>query len=143
LLSLPPPLPLLLLLLLLQSRSQLSGINWNNAVIIIDEAHNIQVGKVCVLSLFRYIYFYNPDGSIAHSLLLLHVLSPTTDMYLVTLYIITTRRSCAAAGTHHSLQDACNSNASFDLSGEQLLAAIQEMESAQGIVKVRLAGVQP
>jgi hypothetical protein len=36
-------LPLLLLLLLLQTRGQLSGINWNNAVIIIDEAHNIQV----------------------------------------------------------------------------------------------------
>jgi hypothetical protein len=26
-----------------QTRGQLSGINWNNAVIIIDEAHNIQV----------------------------------------------------------------------------------------------------
>lgn len=26
-----------------QARSQLSGINWSNAVIIIDEAHNIQV----------------------------------------------------------------------------------------------------
>jgi hypothetical protein len=36
------------------------------------------------------------------------------------------------------MQDVCNSNASFDLSGEQLLAAIQEMETAQGIVKVGL-----
>jgi hypothetical protein len=39
------------------------------------------------------------------------------------------------------LQDACNSNASFDLSGEQLLAAIQEMENAQSIVKVRQWGL--
>ncbi|WIA37112.1 hypothetical protein OEZ86_014079 [Tetradesmus obliquus] len=60
-----------------QSRSQLSGINWTNAVIIIDEAHNIQ--------------------------------------------------------------DACNSNASFDLSGDQLLAAIQEMESAAGVVKENIS----
>lgn len=28
------------------SRSQLSNINWNNAVIIVDEAHNIQVHTV-------------------------------------------------------------------------------------------------
>lgn len=30
------------------SRAQLSNINWNNAVIIVDEAHNIQVSCVCV-----------------------------------------------------------------------------------------------
>lgn len=30
------------------SRSQLSNINWTNAVIIVDEAHNIQV-CVCVM----------------------------------------------------------------------------------------------
>lgn len=34
-----------LLQLALQARSQLTGINWHNAVIIIDEAHNIQARK--------------------------------------------------------------------------------------------------
>jgi regulator of telomere elongation helicase 1 len=27
------------------SRAQLSNINWGNAVVIVDEAHNIQVGR--------------------------------------------------------------------------------------------------
>jgi hypothetical protein len=35
------------------------------------------------------------------------------------------------------LQDACNSNASFDLTTDQLLGAISEMERAQEVVKVR------
>lgn len=34
------------------------------------------------------------------------------------------------------MQDACNSNASFDLTTEQLLSAISEMERAQEVVKV-------
>jgi hypothetical protein len=33
-------------------------------------------------------------------------------------------------------QDACNSNASFDLTTDQLLGAISEMERAQEVVKV-------
>jgi len=35
-----------------------------------------------------------------------------------------------------SLQDACNSNASFDLTTDQLLSGISEMEKAKDIVKV-------
>lgn len=35
------------------------------------------------------------------------------------------------------MQDACNSNASFDLTTDQLLGAISEMERAQEVVKVR------
>lgn len=36
------------------------------------------------------------------------------------------------------LQDVCNNNASFDLSGEQTLNAIAEMEEAHKLVKVRM-----
>jgi hypothetical protein len=35
-----------------------------------------------------------------------------------------------------ALQDACNSNASFDLTTDQMLSAISEMERAQEVVKV-------
>lgn len=34
------------------------------------------------------------------------------------------------------IQDACNSNASFDFTTDQLLSAISEMEKAKEVVKV-------
>lgn len=53
----------------------------------------------------------------------------------------TTRLLCACARPSGLfpvvvVQDACNSNASFDLTTEQLLSAISEMERAQEVVKV-------
>lgn len=35
-------------------------------------------------------------------------------------------------------QDVCNSNASFDLTGDQLLSAMAELERAQALVKARM-----
>jgi hypothetical protein len=47
---------------------------------------------------------------------------------------------CALPTACDVVQDACNSNASFDLTTDQMLSAISEMERAQEVVKVSHPG---